>query len=243
MPNRTTTLPFAPAPAPRSYVDYNAWSATEDIYPGTYTAQNNYASTAADIYASTATNAYTGDTYGYAYDGYGRPRPARFSEPVYVGNFPVREDVPVQPIDAAFESAIDSVWANNMTHYVPINANPVISYEEIRGSSRALDRASRKGRLELQAEEDARIFGTLDYASPNTEKLTEYKKLYDKSMDWLGTKTIRVGDKVETPLGEGKVYLIDEDTYCVELDPTSGILHEFSIEELKKNELQYMDSK
>jgi hypothetical protein len=55
---------------------------------------------------------------------------------------------------------------------------------------------------------------------------------------WIVDKTqIRVGDYVDTPKGRGKVYIIDEDVYCVELDPTSDILHEFTLDEIVKNGL------
>lgn len=49
----------------------------------------------------------------------------------------------------------------------------------------------------------------------------------------ISLKQIYVGDKVMTPLGSGKVRIIDEDdTICVDIDPESDVLHEFDRKEV-----------
>jgi hypothetical protein len=46
-------------------------------------------------------------------------------------------------------------------------------------------------------------------------------------------KCVCVGDKVSTPKGIGKVRIIDDDdTICVDIDPTSDVLYEFSRKEV-----------
>jgi hypothetical protein len=58
---------------------------------------------------------------------------------------------------------------------------------------------------------------------------------YIGAMDWTGERKFLVGEMVQTPKGRGKLCVIDEDVYCVELDPKEDVLYEFNVEELTKD--------
>jgi hypothetical protein len=45
-------------------------------------------------------------------------------------------------------------------------------------------------------------------------------------------RDVCVGDKVNTPKGIGRVKIIEDDVVCVDVDPASSILYEFSKQEI-----------
>ncbi len=58
----------------------------------------------------------------------------------------------------------------------------------------------------------------------------------EHNIDWIGS-SIKVGDYVETPNGNGIVRVIDEEMYCVEIEAAKeDVLYEFNLEEITKCE-------
>ncbi len=93
-------------------------------------------------------------------------------------------------------------------------------------------------RKQIMAEEDARIYSVWDSYNKSRQKVN-INLTYDNTMDWIDANNnrIKIGDMVKTPLGRGLLCVIDEETYCVELDPKSNLLHEFNKDEIKKDGL------